>query len=164
LTIDVAIKHAHSYSRSGLESLLESKIYGEIAFIYISSHGVPLGTGADVRTGIVVEDTVYKKDKKTIDEKTCFTASDLMTAVNKIKTKVKVLILDICHSGGVTTFQKDLRGSDKPTPPPFIIKMILPPATKGTIIIVSSLAPLIISTHTCHLQLFCFIYAPHIII
>lgn len=104
----------------------------QVTFIYISSHGVPVPSDAN-RTGVVVNDTKpMAKDPKNDDPVTLLTATDLMEAVRKIKSKLRILILDLCHGGGVTGLKprkEEVRERKDSA-------VALPPTTRGLIVLV----------------------------
>jgi Caspase domain/TIR domain len=84
---------------TALQKLAESCNQESIVFIYLSSHGGRMDSGAYAGEYILPVDTLYTSDESLA--KSAISGTEFTEALRAISARKVVVILDCCHSGGV---------------------------------------------------------------
>jgi hypothetical protein len=88
---------------AGLDWLAKNATSDATAVFFFSGHGGRIESGADAGNYLIPYDTVLSTIKKT-----AIGSEELTTALNQIKTKRMVVLLDACHAGGTGNTKGDL--------------------------------------------------------
>ncbi len=88
---------------AGLDWLSKNATSDATAVFFFSGHGGRIEAGADAGNYLIPFDTVLSAIKKT-----AISSEELTAALNQIKTKRMVVLLDACHAGGTGETKGDL--------------------------------------------------------